>query len=773
MSAATVAAAVRPSAPPSGRDAPPDLLASLVRPVTWDAPEALLEHEWLVTNGLGGYAAGTLSDVVTRRYHGVLVAALPEPHGRMLLCNQLAVRCLLADGTEVALGGQEQTGERLELGGARALRAFRLEGGLPVWEYALPDGSTLERRLVMPHGQNTVVQRWARRGGTAPARLELRPALHFRGYEDPVTASDDERYTLAMDGDHFVVTGRHAALPPVRFAVHGDDVSCLFEQAHVGELHYRVETARGYPSTGALWSPGAFRVTLPPEGAASLVVSTEDAAVLAATAPDDAFALERERRRRLLAACPAARAGDVVAAELALAADQFLVRPAGRMRDRVRARAVGDEVRTVIAGYHWFTDWGRDTMIALEGLTLTTGRWREAGFILRTFAEYVRDGLIPNYVPDGAAEGVYHTADATLWFFHALHRYVTVTGDRDTLRALLPTMTDIAARHVAGTKFGIGVDPADGLLRQGAEGYQLTWMDAKVRRVGRDARAAARRSRSRPLVQRAPPARRLDARRGRRPGGRRMGRARDRASDAFNARFWDAARGHCLDVVDGPPATTPPAVPKPAARHRAALRRARRGALAVGARRRGAELVTPVGLRSLAPGHPDYQPRYFGDLRARDAAYHQGTVWGWLIGPGWTPGAACTPTTRRRAPLARGPRRAPRRVRAWAAWPRCSTPSLRSRRAAASRRRGAWPSCCDAGRQLEDRQRAGDGRLDGGLGAVRRRPPGWRRNASPEAVVKPLSNRLSPAPHPPFDRSQRHFAVSISADAPARAGRRS
>ncbi|HZF68910.1 MAG TPA: amylo-alpha-1,6-glucosidase [Gemmatirosa sp.] len=633
MSAATVAAAVRPSAPPSGRDAPPDLLASLVRPVTWDAPEALLEHEWLVTNGLGGYAAGTLSDVVTRRYHGVLVAALPEPHGRMLLCNQLAVRCLLADGTEVALGGQEQTGERLELGGARALRAFRLEGGLPVWEYALPDGSTLERRLVMPHGQNTVVQRWARRGGTAPARLELRPALHFRGYEDPVTASDDERYTLAMDGDHFVVTGRHAALPPVRFAVHGDDVSCLFEQAHVGELHYRVETARGYPSTGALWSPGAFRVTLPPEGAASLVVSTEDAAVLAATAPDDAFALERERRRRLLAACPAARAGDVVAAELALAADQFLVRPAGRMRDRVRARAVGDEVRTVIAGYHWFTDWGRDTMIALEGLTLTTGRWREAGFILRTFAEYVRDGLIPNYVPDGAAEGVYHTADATLWFFHALHRYVTVTGDRDTLRALLPTMTDIAARHVAGTKFGIGVDPADGLLRQGAEGYQLTWMDAKC-----DGWVVTpRRGKAVEINALWYNALRLLADWTRAEGDARAAAGwdahADRASDAFNARFWDAGRGHCLDVVDGPAGDDAACRPNQLlaiALPYAVLDAARwPSVLAVVER----ELVTPVGLRSLAPGHPDYQPRYFGDLRARDAAYHQGTVWGWLIGP--------------------------------------------------------------------------------------------------------------------------------------------
>src|SRR5438105_9535038 len=141
---------------------------------------------------------------------------------------------------------------------------------------------------------------------------------------------------------------------------------------------------------------------------------------------------------------------------------------------------MGDDVRTIIAGYHWFTDWGRDTMISLEGLTLVTGRHTEAGYILRTFAHYVRDGLIPNLFPEGEKEGLYHTADATLWFFHALERYLEATGDRETLRLLLPVLLDIVDHHLAGTRFGIGVDPGDGLLRQGAPGYQLTWMDAKV-----------------------------------------------------------------------------------------------------------------------------------------------------------------------------------------------------------------------------------------------------------------------------------------------------
>src|SRR5213075_2020199 len=161
-------------------------------------------------------------------------------------------------------------------------------------------------------------------------------------------------------------------------------------------------------------------------------------------------------------------------------ADQFVITPAGRFEEAARAHAAGDEVRTVIAGYHWFTDWGRDTMISLEGLALVTGRSLEAGYLLRTFAHYIRDGLIPNMFPEGEKEGLYHTADATLWFFHALDRYLACTSDRVTLRQILPGLLDIVEHHLRGTRFGIGVDPRDGLLRQGQEGYQLTWMDAKV-----------------------------------------------------------------------------------------------------------------------------------------------------------------------------------------------------------------------------------------------------------------------------------------------------
>src|SRR5213080_1273388 len=199
---------------------------------------------------------------------------------------------------------------------------------------------------------------------------------------------------------------------------------------------------------------------------AAVIGSTEAWSIINVLAPEAAIAAEEERRAKMLDdALPEARRG--FPAELVFAGDQFIITPAGRAEEAARAHAAGDEVRTVIAGYHWFTDWGRDTMISLEGLALVTGRCLEAGYILRTFARYVRDGLIPNMFPDGEKEGLYHTADATLWFFHALGRYLTIGDDRVTLRGLLPTLVDIVEQHLRGTKFNIRIEE-DGLLAQGA-----------------------------------------------------------------------------------------------------------------------------------------------------------------------------------------------------------------------------------------------------------------------------------------------------------------
>jgi predicted glycogen debranching enzyme len=271
-------------------------------------------------------------------------------------------------------------------------------------------------------------------------------------------------------------------------------------------------------------------------------------------------------------------------------------------------------------------------MISLEGLTLCTRRYREAGYILRTFAHYVRDGLIPNMFPDGAREGLYHTADATLWFFHAVERYVRVTGELDTLRGLLPTMIDIVRHHLAGTRFGIGVDSADGLLTQGAEGYQLTWMDAKVD----DWVVTPRRGKAVEINALWYNALCLLDTWTREHGGASdvdLAAAARRARDSFNRRFWNDAAGYLYDVVDGEhgddDACRPNQVFAISLDHPVLERERWAPVMDVVTER----LLTPVGLRSLAPGHPDYKPRYYGDIRSRDAAYHQGTVWGWLIGP--------------------------------------------------------------------------------------------------------------------------------------------
>jgi predicted glycogen debranching enzyme len=304
------------------------------------------------------------------------------------------------------------------------------------------------------------------------------------------------------------------------------------------------------------------------------------------------------------------------------------------VEDAARARASGDEIRSVIAGYHWFTDWGRDTMISLEGLTLSTGRKNEAGWILRTFAFYIRDGLIPNMFPEGKKEGLYHTADATLWFFHAIHRYVELTGDRTTLRMLLPKLLDVMDHHIHGTRFGIGMDPEDALLRQGAEGYQLTWMDAKVDnwvvtpRRGKAVEINALWYNALRLLENW--LRETENH----PRADEIGAIATRAYASFNRRFWYEDGGYLFDVVDaeggGNDASCRPNQVIAISLDNPVLDESRWAAVMNVVAER---LLTPVGLRSLAPGSPDFKAKYYGDLRSRDAAYHQGTVWAWLIGP--------------------------------------------------------------------------------------------------------------------------------------------
>jgi predicted glycogen debranching enzyme len=593
------------------------------------APDTLLRSEWLVTNGLGGYASGTVAGAVTRRYHGLLVAALPAPLGRTVMLNHLWEELRLPGGRVVILGGSESV-SGAQLPGARFLSEFQLEMGLPVWRFDI-EGFVIEKRVVMPYLQNAVHVTYTMLAGQAPLRLRLRPSVHFRSYEAPVDDALDE-YRMSVAGSRFELHA-NPHLPPLRFAQHGGQrPAFVIDPQHHGEVAYRVERDRGYAAIGHLWSPGYMRTELTTDDPVSLVASTDDWSSTLAVAPHEARDIELQRRRRLLSlAAPAARTG--VGAELVLAADQFVIRPAGRVAEQARAHAEGRELRTVIAGYHWFTDWGRDTMIALEGLTLATGRYREASFILQTFARYTRDGLIPNMFPDRRTEGLYHTADATLWFFHAAERYQRVTGDRGLIRNLLPVFDDIVQHHLRGTHFGIRVDAADGLLRQGQDGYQLTWMDAKVD----DWVVTPRRGKAVEINALWYNALRLLARWHRSDGDEdvavELEAQAERVHESFNRRFWYDDGRYLYDVVDGEDGDDAACRPNQifaVSLDHPVLAESRWAPVVDTVRQR---LLTPFGLRSLAPGHAAYEPQYWGDLRARDAAYHQGTVWGWLIGP--------------------------------------------------------------------------------------------------------------------------------------------
>jgi predicted glycogen debranching enzyme len=606
--------------------------------------DALLDREWLVTNGRGGYASSSLAGVPTRRFHGLLIAALPAPIGRALMLSELAETVYLPNGSAVRLGGYERYGQTPDLDVSRALREVRLEGGMPVWTFELGDGDlsfVVEKRIHLVYMQNTCVVGYRLIDGPPGGvlRLELRPYMSFRPHEGPVSGPDAAEYEVLSRGDEHEVHGP-PPFPPLRLRLAGEPGLLVIEHNSERDVVYRVERRRGYDWLGVTWSPGYFLADLDPArgGEIALVASTETWEEIRALPPDDARRSEMTRSARLvqqaLGTRERAEAVDPLVAELVVAADDFIVRPGSRHGDAVKAAAAGDELRSIIAGYHWFTDWGRDTMIALEGLTLCTGRHIEAGYILRTFARYVQDGLIPNMFPEGETSALYHTADATLWFFHALDRYVEATNDRLTLRTMLPTLREIFDAHMRGTRFGIHVDPRDGLLSQGEEGYQLTWMDAKVDgwvvtpRRGKAVEINALFYNALCVLSRW-----LDEEEGP-EAARPVAEAAERVRESFNRRFWYEPSGHLYDVIDGPDGEPDPSLrpnqifavslPHPVLDPSLWSR-------VVGVVQE--ELLTPVGLRSLARSHPSYSPRYYGDLRARDAAYHQGTVWSWLIGP--------------------------------------------------------------------------------------------------------------------------------------------
>ncbi len=574
------------------------------------APAQWQGKEWMLTNGLGGYASGTLAGGASRRHDGLLVAALDAPRGRTVMLDAVDEVLVLPDGRVPLFDLAVQ---------------FRLEMGLPVWRFE-GHGRVIERRLVMPWRQNTVHAAYELLAGAAVG-LEVRPWLHVCHADWGVDQPLIEVPPAEIEAGRVEIAC--APWPALRLGVAG--WRCGWTASARRDATYPIETGRGYLDRGPLWSPGTLAATLDAGGLA-LMASTEDWATATALDAAAALAAERERRRRLLSrAHPALRAGP--AAQLALAADAFVFTPRNRPELLARVRAEGDGLCSIVAGYPWFNDWGRDTMIGLEGLMLVTGRWTEARDTLRTFARYLKDGLIPDNIPDGPWPPVYHTADATLWFFHALDRYVAQTGDTETLDLILPKLQEVIERHLAGTLYGIGVDPEDGLLRAAAEGYQLTWMDAIVGdwvvtpRRGKPVEINALWYNALCVMAR------WLAETGKTADADRIAAAADRARDSFNARFWFAEGGYLYDVIDGDPAESPllrpnqlfaVSLPNPVLD-----RRHWRRVVEVARDR----LLVPFGLRSLPSDHPAYRGRFDGDQLARDGAYHQGTVWPFLLGP--------------------------------------------------------------------------------------------------------------------------------------------
>jgi len=582
-------------------------------------PAQAFAREWLVANGLGGFSCGTLAQANTRRYHGLLVASLRPPVQRVVMVAKLEVLARYR-GEAYELSCNEFADGTIAPRGFERLQSYADEVGAPLWTYACAD-ALLEQRVWMAQGRNTTYVSLRLREAADAMELELRPLCTYRDYHahtrggwslDVVTEGGGCRIT-AFAGAH-----------PYRLLT--DRGEFTYEPDWYWNFQHRSEAERGLDSQEDLFRPGTFRLRLQPREQVTFIATAE------ADFEAPPLALEREQKRRRLLLRSVPDAAPQWVQRLTLAADQFIVR---------RSNAQGElQGMSVIAGYPWFSDWGRDTMIALPGLALATGRHAEAAAILRTFASHVSEGMLPNRFPDGGEAPEYNTVDATLWMFHAIAAYLEASGDRALLRDLYPTLREIIEWHQRGTRYGIHVDPGDGLLFAGEAGVQLTWMDAKVGdwvvtpRIGKAVEINALWHFA--LSHMALWARSLNDR----PAATGFATAAGQAAASFTAGFWYPAGGYLYDVIDGPDGVAD------GGRHvDPSLRPNQIFAVSLGSelldptRARAVvdvcarELLTPVGLRSLARSDSHYAPRYLGEPRARDGAYHQGTVWSWLLGP--------------------------------------------------------------------------------------------------------------------------------------------
>ena len=596
-----------PSAADFGREVCGDIAAAEAR-------------EWLVANGIGGFACGTVAGNVTRRYHGLLVAALDPPVGRTLLVSNIDATAEYLDDHVPLTPQRWWNAGRASVateGGHKHIESFRLEGTTPVWTFALAD-ALLEKRVWMQPGENTTYVVYTLLRASAPLRLALKALINYRDYHSSTHAVD---WWMKVDpvARGLRVTAYDGATPFYLLSTRAAG-----EPAHDWYRNFDLpaERERGLDDHEDHLHAASFRATLSAGESAALVLSTRADPQLDATA---AYLENVGRQKDLLdhwqkANGPQAATAPDWIRQLVLAADQFIA---------VRPLADDPGAKTVLAGFPWFTDWGRDTMIALPGLTLSTGRPEIARSILRTFARFVNGGMLPNYFPDAGTPPEYNTVDATLWFFEATRQYYAATRDLEFLRDIFPVLEDIAEHHRRGTRHQIHVDASDGLLYAGEAGVQLTWMDARVGdrvitpRIGKPVEINALwHSALDTLAEFAVAL-------GREAAG---WNARAEQVRASFQKFWNAGTGCCFDVIDGPQGNEPAVRPNQifaVSLPRSPLNSQQQAAVVEVCARR---LLTSFGLCSLAPGEPGYHGRYLGGPAERDGAYHQGTVWGWLLG---------------------------------------------------------------------------------------------------------------------------------------------
>ena len=579
--------------------------------------ESATAREWLVTNGIGGYAAGTISGVLTRRYHGLLIAALKPPLNRKLLLTKLD-ETVDYDGEKFDLFANRWV-STIDPHGYRYIENFYLDGTIPVWNFTFAD-ALLEKRIWMQQGANTTYVRYQLQRGSYPVHLNIKTIVNYRDHHGETQFGAPMKVELVEHG--IKVLAHEGAVP---FYLFSDKAQAQLRNEWYLNFSLAVEQYRGFRGFEDHFLAAEFYVTLQPGESVTLIGSIEQNANL-----DFVSALAKQKEHESMVFAQTNGRFDKAPAtvrQLLLAADQFIVK---------RQPSEEEEGHSIVAGYPWFGDWGRDTMISLPGLTISTGRTSIARSILRTFARYVDQGMLPNRFPDAGETPEYNTVDATLWYFEAIRAYLSSTGDDTLLKELFPVLKDIIDWHMRGTRYQIHVDPADGLLYAGEPGVQLTWMDAKLGdwvvtpRTGKPIEINA-------LWHHALCVMAQFARKLREPASKYKFAA-EQVRRSFH-KFWNEDTGYCFDVIDGPKgndASLRPnqlfaiSIPADNINEPALLSNNQQRAILKACAR---HLFTSHGLRSLAPFDPAYIGHYGGDTRQRDGAYHQGTVWGWLIGP--------------------------------------------------------------------------------------------------------------------------------------------